>query len=68
MRVLGIPSGPPRQPLGKMTPSGLDVVLKAARAVWEKNPEILRPVGEAFDVDIEQRLTDPAFRAGLAYE
>ncbi len=35
MNVLGMPSGPCRQPLGKMTRSGLDVVLTNARKVYE---------------------------------
>lgn len=68
MRVLGMPVGGCRQPLGRMTRKGLDVVLGAARAVWENNPEFLAPLGRAFEVDIEQRLYDPAALAGTFYE
>jgi len=67
MRLLGMPSGPCRRPLGRMTPKGLEVVLAAAKQVWEKNPEILQPVADAFDVDIDERLNDPKFREGLTY-
>jgi 4-hydroxy-tetrahydrodipicolinate synthase len=68
MRLLGMPVGPPRQPLGKMTPAGLDVVLSAARKVWDSAPEVLEPLATAFDVDIERRLADPQCRQGLTYE
>jgi 4-hydroxy-tetrahydrodipicolinate synthase len=68
MRLLGMPSGPARRPLGRMTPAGLEVVIAAARKVWKTAPEVLTPVGEFFGVDVEERLTDPACRAGLAYE
>lgn len=67
MNLLGMPSGPCRRPLGRMTRKGLDVVVKAVREVWERNPEILRPIEEAFGVKIEERITDPKFREGLAY-
>ena len=68
MRLLGMPSGPARRPLGRMTPAGLEVVIAAARQVWQKTPEVLEPVGDFFGVDVQERLTDPACRAGLAYE
>jgi 4-hydroxy-tetrahydrodipicolinate synthase len=68
MRLLGMPVGPLRQPLGKMTPSGLDLVVQAARTVWRNNPEVLRPLAKAFEVDIEERLSDSAYRSPLAYE
>jgi len=68
MRVLGMPVGGVRRPLGKMTRQGLSTVLEAGRTVWKNNPEILEPVGKAFDVDVEQRLFDPKFSKDLAYE
>lgn len=68
MRLLGMPVGPCRQPLGRMTPKGLQVVIDAASQVWRASPEILTPVAETFGVDIEKRLSDPAYRAGLVYE
>jgi len=68
MRALGMPVGPVRRPLGKMTPAGLQVVLAAARSVWADNPHVLRPVGEAFDVDVEQRLSEPRYWQDLCYQ
>ena len=68
MRLLGMPVGPCRQPLGRMTPKGLQVVIDAASQVWRASPEILTPVADTFGVDIEKRLSDPAYRAGLVYE
>lgn len=68
MAILGMPVGSCRQPLGKVTRKGIEVVLNAGRAVWKNNPEILKPVGDFFDVDIEARLYDESFLAGLAYD
>lgn len=68
MRLLGMPAGPPRRPLGRMTAQGLEAVVGAAREVRQSNPELLDPVATAFDVDIEERLSDPRHRRGLAYE
>ena len=68
MAILGMPAGPCRQPLGKMTKKGIDVVLDVGRTVWKNNPEILNPVADFFDVDIEARLYDDSILAGLTYE
>ncbi len=67
MNVLGMPAGPCRQPLGKMTRNGLEVVLSAARKVYENNPEILAPIAQFFDVDLKERLYNPRFLEGLYY-
>lgn len=67
MRLLGMPSGACRPPLGKMTRAGLDKVLSIARTVWTENPEILRPIGDFFGVNIAERLDDPKHQAGLFY-
>ncbi|PIE70815.1 MAG: 4-hydroxy-tetrahydrodipicolinate synthase [Deltaproteobacteria bacterium] len=67
MQILGMPSGPCRRPVGRMTPAGLEVVLAAARTVWKKHPEILAPVGAFFDVDVESRLFDPKGTDALVY-
>jgi 4-hydroxy-tetrahydrodipicolinate synthase len=67
MNVLGMPAGPCRQPLGKMTRGGLEVVLQAARKVYESHPEILRPVEQFFDVDLMERLNNERFLEGLYY-
>ncbi len=68
MSILGMPSGKCRQPLGKMTQKGLETVLSAARKVQSDNPEILTPVADFFDVDIEDRLNNPSIWEGLYYE
>lgn len=67
MNVLGMPAGPCRPPLGRMTRKGLEVVLEAARRVYENAPDILAPVGEFFGVDIEARLAGEGWR-DLCYE
>jgi 4-hydroxy-tetrahydrodipicolinate synthase len=59
MRVLGIPAGPCRRPLGKMTRAGLQKVIDAARAVHASDPQILAPLGGFFGVDVEARLSAP---------
>ena len=68
MAILGMPSGMCRPPLGKMTRNGIDTVLEAARKVHANAPEILQPVADFFNVDIEERLENPAHRKGLYYE
>ncbi|HEX7483484.1 MAG TPA: 4-hydroxy-tetrahydrodipicolinate synthase, partial [Candidatus Bathyarchaeia archaeon] len=56
MNILGMPSGPCRQPLGKMTRNGLEVVLINARRVYESNPQIFKPITDYFGVDLKERL------------
>jgi 4-hydroxy-tetrahydrodipicolinate synthase len=68
MNILGMPAGPLRQPLGKMTKKGLQLVLEAARKVYENTPEILEPVEVFFNVDLSQRLYDEKFWKGLTYD
>jgi len=68
MAILGMPAGPCRRPLGKMTKKGVEVVLEAGRTVWKNNPEILKPVADFFGVDIEARLYEESSRAGLTYD
>jgi len=68
MSVLGMPSGNCRQPLGKMTRNGMDKVIEITRNVYTNTPEILQPLGDFFNVDIADRLENPAYREGLYYE
>ncbi|MBS7605133.1 MAG: 4-hydroxy-tetrahydrodipicolinate synthase [Candidatus Bathyarchaeia archaeon] len=68
MNILGMPSGPCRRPLGKMTKKGLEVALRAVRTVYEKNPELLKPIEDFFDVDLSKRLYNENFWKGLAYD
>ena len=68
MSILGMPSGGCRRPLGKMTKNGLETVLDAARTVQSNNPELFKPIADFFDVDINERLSNPSYREGLYYE
>lgn len=67
MRLLGIPSGPCRPPLGKMSRAGLDVVVGIARRVQAANPELFAPLADFFNVDIDARLNDDSLLEGLYY-
>jgi 4-hydroxy-tetrahydrodipicolinate synthase len=67
MNVLGMPSGPCRRPLGKMTEAGLAVVMNAARTVQANNPEIFAPIAEFFGVDVAARLADDSLLGPLSY-
>lgn len=68
MNILGMPSGPCRQPLGKMSRQGIDKLLDIARKVQSENPEVLKPVAEFFNVDISARLSDSSIINGLIYQ
>ena len=67
MRLLGVPGGPCRPPLGKMSRGGLETVVEIVRSVQSSNPEILAPLAEFFNVDIEARLKDDRLLKGLYY-
>lgn len=67
MNILGMPAGPCRRPLGKMTRAGLRVVLDHARKVHENDPTLLDPIGEFFGVDIVARLEDARVVDRLSY-
>jgi len=67
MNILGMPAGPCRQPLGKMTRGGLEVVLTSARKVYEANPQIFQPIAEHFNVDLKDRLYNDRYLEGLYY-
>jgi 4-hydroxy-tetrahydrodipicolinate synthase len=67
MNVLGMPSGPCRQPLGKMTRNGLEFVLINARKVYETSPQILQPIADYFNVDLKDRLYNQEYLEGLFY-
>lgn len=68
MNLMGMPSGPCRQPLGKMTRAGFEKVLDTARKVQADSPEIFKPLADFFGVDIEERLNTSSFQKGLYYE
>ena len=68
MNIIGMPSGNVRQPLGKMTKKGLQVVLDSARKVLDNNPEIFEPVEKFFNVNIEERLNRKDLTERFCYE
>ena len=61
MKGLGMPSGPCRQPLGKMTPKGIEIVRDALKKVYEMDKEVLMPVQEFYRLNIEERLSDDRY-------
>jgi 4-hydroxy-tetrahydrodipicolinate synthase len=67
MQILGMPAGPCRAPLGKMTQKGFDMALCALKTVQADNPEILAPAAAFFNLDIDARLNDPAAHETLWY-
>lgn len=67
MNVLGMPSGPSRRPLGKMTRKGIGVALSAARQAHANDPTLLAPIGAFFGVDVEARLADDSLLDALVY-
>jgi len=67
MNVLGMPSGPCRQPLGKMTRAGLELVLTNVQKVYEANPQVLQPIADYFNVDLKDRLYNKKYLEGLYY-
>ena len=56
MRGLGMPAGPCRPPLGRMTPKATAVVREAIRTVYERNREILIPLQDFYQIDLEERI------------
>jgi 4-hydroxy-tetrahydrodipicolinate synthase len=67
MRLLGMPSGACRRPLGRLTQQAAAVVVEATRQVWANDPALLQPIGDAFGVDIEARLADQNAIDALVY-
>jgi 4-hydroxy-tetrahydrodipicolinate synthase len=61
MKGLGLPSGPCRPPLGKMTLKGTEVVRNALKEVYEKDKEVLRPLQEFYKINIEEHLSNDRY-------
>jgi 4-hydroxy-tetrahydrodipicolinate synthase len=61
MKGLGLPSGPCRPPLGKMTPKGVVVIRNVLKGVYEKDKEVLRPLQEFYKINIEERLSNDRY-------
>ena len=68
MNILGMPSGPSRRPLGKLTRGGVQVALAAARQVHANDPTAFAPIADFFGVDVEARLNDDALVEDLIYQ
>jgi len=68
MQILGMPSGPCRRPLGKITREGLEVILSKARYIYQNSPQILEPIETYFDVDLSERLYQDRYWQGLTYD
>jgi len=67
MNIIGMPSGPCRQPLGKMTSAGFEIVLANTRKVYETNPQVLEPIADYFGVNLKDRLYNKEYFMGLTY-
>lgn len=61
MKGLGIPSGPCRQPLGKMTAKGIAVVRNSLKEAYEKDREIFLPLRDFYGIDVEERLSEDQY-------
>ena len=68
MNVLGMPSGPCRPPLGKMTKNGFKILLDKTRKVFKNNPEFFEPIERFFNVDVEKRLHNKKHWVDLTYD
>ncbi|MBF0396507.1 MAG: 4-hydroxy-tetrahydrodipicolinate synthase [Desulfobacterales bacterium] len=56
MSILGMPSGPCRQPLGKMTLNGFNVVFEALQTIFKTSPDLFKPISDFFGINISRRL------------
>jgi 4-hydroxy-tetrahydrodipicolinate synthase len=61
MKGLGLPSGPCRPPLGRMTPKGVEVVRNALKEVYGKDKEVFRPLQDFYKINIEERLSNDRY-------
>lgn len=68
MNIIGMPSGKIRQPLGKMTKKGINVVTDAVKKVLENNPEIFEPLEKFFGVNVAERIDNREIIKKYCYE
>ena len=61
MKGLGLPAGPSRPPLGKMTPKGVEVVRSALKETYGKDREGFRSLEEFYKINVEERLSDDRY-------
>ncbi len=57
MKGLGLPSGPCRPPLGKMTPKGVAIVRNVLKELYERDKTVLMPIQDFYKVNMEERLS-----------
>jgi len=57
MNALGLPAGPCRPPLGKMTPKGKEIIRNALKRVYEMDRKVFAPLEDFYKVKVEERLT-----------
>lgn len=67
MNALGMPAGPCKAPLGKMSFEGMNIVREALRQVWNDSPEILEPTQEFYNVNLEERINKDSIWGDLFY-
>jgi 4-hydroxy-tetrahydrodipicolinate synthase len=65
MAGIGLPVGLCRKPLGKMPKAGVDRCRKVLSDLFAADPDALKPIGEAFGVNVEKRLKDDSVWAEL---
>ena len=68
MGILGLPGGPLRPPLGKLTKQGIELLIRRALKVESEHPEVFKPLSDFFDVNVEDRLTNEKYQRGWYYE
>jgi len=61
MKGLGLPSGPSRPPLGKMTPKGVEVVRNALKEVYGKDKGVFWPLEEFYKINIDERFSNDRY-------
>ena len=67
MNILGMPSGPCRPPLGRLTRPALDIVLDALGTAYLDCPDLFDENEATFDVSVDERLRDRHRWESLAY-
>jgi len=67
MKALGMPSGLPRKPLGKMTPEGIKIVRETLKKTYENSSDILTPIEDFYNINIKERLSNDNIWEELTY-
>ncbi len=68
MNILGMPAGPCRPPLGRLTHTALSSILFALRSAYQMCPGLFDEIESAFDISVEDRLQNARHWEGLAYD